>query len=221
VLFDWRGTLVRDPDDRWWVRSALARLQRRFDDREVTDIVERLRVASALPKVVSARAWADCSPEQHHSAAMLMFEEAGFDAVLAECLYGLDLEPASHPLYEDVPETLGQLHALGVGVAVVSDIHFDLRPEFALRGLQGLVDHFVLSFEHRVQKPDPHIFRLALDALGLKASEALMVGDRPDRDGGAVRVGIPTLLYPPESGPSRGLSRVLAVVGAPVEHLGA
>ena len=35
---------------------------------------------------------------------------------------------------------------------------------------------------------------LALEHLGISASEALMVGDRPERDGGAVHAGIRTLL---------------------------
>ena len=85
-----------------------------------------------------------------------------------QALYSLDLEPSAHPLYEDVPEALGRLKALRIGVTIVSDIHFDLRPEFALRGLDGLVDHFILSFEHGIQKPDPRIFVLALESLGIR-----------------------------------------------------
>jgi hypothetical protein len=39
-----------------------------------------------------------------------------------------------------------------------------------------------------------------------------MVGDRPSRDGGAVDVGIPTLLLPTVSGPLRGLDSLLALI---------
>ena len=92
---------------------------------------------------------------------MLWFSEANLDAALAEVLYALDLDPVAHPYFEDVPETLQQLKRLGVKVAVVSDIHFDLRPEFALIGIDGLVDAYLLSFEHGVQKPDPRIFMLS------------------------------------------------------------
>ena len=96
---------------------------------------------------------------------MLWFSEANLDTAFAEALYALDLEPIAHPLFEDVPETLQRLKTLGLKVAIVSDIHFDLRPEFALLGIDGLVDAYNLSFEHGVQKPDPHIFRLALEYL--------------------------------------------------------
>jgi hypothetical protein len=41
-----------------------------------------------------------------------------------------------------------------------------------------------------------------------------MVGDRPARDGGAVDVGISTLLLPTESGPLRGLDSVLDLINS-------
>jgi HAD superfamily hydrolase (TIGR01509 family) len=220
VLFDWRGTLVRDPEDGWWVRSALVRLERIASNAEVANFVDRLRVAGELPTVVSAQATADCSAEQHRKATMLWYSEAGLDAALAETLYSLDFEPVAHPLYEDVPDTLLRLKSIDVKVAIVSDIHFDLRPEFALRGLDGLVDRFILSFEHGVQKPHPRLFMLALETLGVRASDALMVGDRPDRDGGAVLAGIPTLLLPAENGSTRGLGTVLTFIKAPRSQRG-
>lgn len=106
---------------------------------------------------------------------MLWYSEANLDSALAEALYALDLDAVAHPFYEDVPETLQQLKTLGIKVAIVSDIHFDLRPEFELLGLDGLVDAHILSFEHGVQKPDPRIFMLALEHLDLSASDALSV----------------------------------------------
>jgi HAD superfamily hydrolase (TIGR01549 family) len=180
----------------------------------VTEIVDRLREARELPSVVRAQATADCSAEEHRSATMLWFSEANLESALAEALYALDLEPVAHPFFEDVPETLQQLKTLGIKVAIVSDIHFDLRPEFELLGLDGLVNAYILSFEHGVQKPDPRIFMLALEHLGVSASDALMIGDRTERDGGAVQAGIRTLLLPPESGTRRGLDSVLALVQA-------
>jgi HAD superfamily hydrolase (TIGR01509 family) len=212
VLFDWRGTLVRDPDDAWWVRSALTRLEGGASDTAVAEVVDSLRGASRSQIVIEAQKTADCSAEQHRAATMLWYSEANLDAALAETLYALDLDPIAHPYYEDVPEALRRIKEKGLGVAIVSDIHFDLRPEFSLEGLEGLVDQFILSFEHGVQKPDPRIFTLALDLLGLRASDAIMVGDRPDRDGAAVQVGIPTVLLLSESGSKRGLDVVLAIV---------
>jgi HAD superfamily hydrolase (TIGR01549 family) len=182
------------------------------DESEVADLVRRLQAASKLRVVAEAQDRADCSADLHRNAAMLWYEEADLDPEIAETLYDLDREAIAHPMFEDVPETLERIKALGVGVAIVSDIHFDLRPEFAQLGLDRFVDHYILSFEHGVQKPDPRIFTLALELLGVHASEALMVGDRPGRDGGAVDVGIFTLLLPTVSGLLRGLDSVLALI---------
>ena len=71
---------------------------------------------------------------------------------------------------------------------------------------------YILSFEHGVQKPDSRIFILAREHLGVSASETLMVGNRPERDGGAVHAGIRTLLLPLEGGLRRGLRSVLALL---------
>jgi putative hydrolase of the HAD superfamily len=44
--------------------------------------------------------------------------------------------------------------------------------------LAVMVDSFVVG----VEKPDPAIFQMALEALGLNAAEAVFVGDNPRRD---------------------------------------
>ena len=90
----------------------------------------------------------------------------------------------------------------------MSDIHFDLRPEFVAAGLGDLMDSFVLSFELGVQKPDPDIFRIAARSLALDPDQLLMVGDRASHDGGAAALGITTLLLPslPDATEPRGLA---------------
>jgi FMN phosphatase YigB (HAD superfamily) len=100
-----------------------------------------------------------------------------------------------------------------VRVALVCDIHFDVRTEFRALGLDGLVDAYVLSFEHHVQKPGPRMFQLALEAVGVGPQDALMVGDRPSRDGGAVAVGVTTLIAPTRRrAEDTRLDRALALV---------
>ncbi len=186
-----------------------------MSDAEIDDVLDRLKRAGETPEVIAAGVGADCSAEKHREAAMVLYAAAGLDPALSRALDALDLEPVAHPLYDDVPETFRRLKAVGVAVAVVSDIHFDLRPEFAWHGLDALVDYYSLSFEHGIEKPDRRIFLRAVDALGIEPGETLMVGDRPGRDGGAVDAGITTLLLPAESGPRRGLDAVLALVEAP------
>jgi len=103
------GRLVRDPDDSWWVRTALARVGRNVDESEVADLVRRLQAASKLRVVAEAQDRADCSADLHRNAAMLWYEEADLDPEIAETLYDLDREAIAHPMFEDVPETLERI----------------------------------------------------------------------------------------------------------------
>jgi HAD superfamily hydrolase (TIGR01509 family) len=212
VLFDWRGTLVADPPDAWWVAKALDRLGR--NPGGLAHIVAALDAASRDPEVAESMREIDCSAAQHYAASMRWFSAAGLDEELANALYDLDFEPENHPFFPDVADTLQILKARGVTTSVVSDIHFDLRPEFAAAGLDDLVTSFVLSFEHGVQKPDPAIFRIAAESLALDTHDLLMVGDRASHDGGAIALGITTLLVPslPTADVPRHLSAVIALI---------
>jgi HAD superfamily hydrolase (TIGR01509 family) len=215
VLLDWRGTLVDDPPDAWWVHAALARTERETGADQVAAWCAALRKAAELPEVLKGEATCDCSFEGHRAWSLAWFRLAGLDDELARALYALDLEPASHPFYPDAPGVLRALHERGCRIAVVSDIHFDLRPEFAAADLDACVDAFVLSFEHGIQKPDRRMFELALDALAVDAEDAVMVGDRNSHDGAAIHAGIATWLLPPgvRADRPRGLGRLLALAG--------
>jgi len=212
VLFDWRGTLVADPPDDWWVATALERLGRNRAD--VPAVVEALDAASKIPEVAEHIANIDCSASQHRTATMLWFRTAGLDDEFAAVLYALDFEPENHPFFPDVVGALRALHVRGIAISVVSDIHFDLRPEFEAAGLGDVIGSYVLSFEHGLQKPDPEMFRIAADSLALRPEELLMVGDRASHDGGAVAFGITTLLMPPlrTADAPRNLGVVLAML---------
>lgn len=108
---------------------------------------------------------------------------------------------------------MGAIAARGIPMVVVSDVAFDLRPILAHYGLADLVHTFVLSGEHGTIKPELDLFRIALDAVGVAAGEALMVGDNPANDGAAVEIGIRTLLLPPvPSGNPRGLWAVVDLI---------
>jgi HAD superfamily hydrolase (TIGR01509 family) len=216
ILLDWRGTLAfHNPYVSWWIERALRSIGRPVDTRAVTAARAGWLAAAALPEVLQAEARIDCSAAFHRSATMHMFELAGLDAELAEALYRLDAEPACNPLCPDVPGVLAAIHDLGVTIVLVSDIHFDVRPTLAAQGIGELIDAYVLSFEHGVQKPDPRIFAIALEAVGAEPEETLMVGDRASSDGDAAAVGIATLILPllAELAP-RGLEIVLGLLAA-------
>jgi FMN phosphatase YigB (HAD superfamily) len=131
-----------------------------------------------------------------------LFSRAALAAELHDHLYRLLSDTGQDVIAEDAPEALERLSGLCDAVVVVSDIHVDLRPWFVAHDLDRYITDYVLSYEHGVQKPEPEIFRRALLAVAALPSEALMVGDRASYDGGAVSIGIPTLILPPLQSPS-------------------
>ena len=156
----------------------------------------------------------DTSMDVHRRETLAIFGRHGLDDALAVALYALDADPANHPLYPDAEPVLRDLRARGIAIAVVSDFHVDLRPMLGAAGVADLCDCCIVSAEYGVQKPDVRIFRLALEALGIPASQALMVGDRASHDGGAADAGITTLILPPPPAElvPRGLDAVIRFV---------
>lgn len=210
VVFDWRGTLFHDLDDDDWIRTSAESIGRRLTDAAVRGISEAIARAANDPAVMAAGLRADASTEAHRAAALLHFRTAGLDEALALAIYERDgAFDASFP-YSDAPAVLRHLKAKGCRIAILSDIHYDLRPIFHHYGLDGLIDAWALSYEHGWVKPEPDAFLTALRLLHLEPSAALMVGDRAGRDGGAAAIGMPALLLPPVPNFSpRGLDLVL------------
>lgn len=150
----------------------------------------------------------------HRDTYYGVFADAGLDPELGDALYAVESDPSHSRFAVDVEPTLRAVAGSGCTIAMLSDIHFDLRPVFRAAGLADLIDIFVLSYEHGVQKPNPAIFHIALDSLGTRAEETLMVGDRPAHDGAAVDIGMPVLLVPPlRDVTERRLHHVEAMLG--------
>lgn len=214
VLFDWRGTLVHIPTPAWLAARALRSVGRPADDETVGTINARVGAALEHPEYVETERRIDLSAEFHRTGTMQLFESAGLDQELSEALYRIEWEPESRPAYPDVANVFAAVRARGATIAVVSDIHFDIRPDCVASGFDAFVNAYVLSCELGVQKPDPMMFLTATGALGVEPADALMVGDTARTDGGAAAVGITTLILPrPDGLRPRGLDVVLRLLG--------
>lgn len=213
VLFDWCGTLVEYPtiEDRF--RPVLRRLGRPHGDAAVAELAVWYRQAAAHPDAIEAERCADLSADHHRAAVLTTCALAGIDlevAVAFERSYG-DL--ATYPTYPEVVDVLTALAAGGVRMAVVSDFHVDLRPHLASLGLRDVIAGFALSCEVGTTKPDPAMFRMALEAVDVAPDRCLMVGDNPRPDAGAAALGIATLILPVQRHPRPPLlERVLRLV---------
>jgi putative hydrolase of the HAD superfamily len=97
--------------------------------------------------------------------------------------------------YPEVPEVLARLRAGGARLAVVSNWDVSLHDVLERTGLRPLVDAVVISAELGVAKPDPAIFRAALDRLGAAPDGAVHVGDSLEHDvAGARAAGLEAVL---------------------------
>ena len=213
VLFDFRGTLFGDEDDTSWVRNSAASIGRHLHGDDIAALLQRLAVVEHQPDIAAALDRCDTSLEVHRDTNLAWFRAAGLDDELAFAIWSRDGHPDATFPFSDAAPVMSAVRASGKDIAVVSDIHYDIRDHFHRHDLDQYVDTYVLSYEHGVQKPDAAMFTLALDALGVVPEHALMVGDTPAHDGGAAHVGIPTYLLPgpfrayrPEP---RGLAAVL------------
>ena len=144
----------------------------------------------------------DSDAELHRSTYFEVFADAGLDEDLAAALYAVEADYRHNVFAADAQATLADLHGRGIRLAIVSDIHFDLRPAFAAANMGDLIDVFTLSYEQGTQKPDPAMFTDTVGRLGSTPRTTLMVGDRSGPDGAAVEQGIVTLLLPPLRSPT-------------------
>ena len=78
---------------------------------------------------------------------------------------------------DDVLPALARLRALGLTLVVVSNANGRLRYLFDRLGLTSAFDVILDSHEWGVEKPDPRLFRIALEQAHADASRTIHVGD--------------------------------------------
>ena len=66
---------------------------------------------------------------------------------------------------------------------------------YPLKRMDGLFDAMVISGEVGMRKPDPAIFELTVDRLGVVADRCVFVDDHPNHLGSASSVGMTTVLH--------------------------
>jgi putative hydrolase of the HAD superfamily len=109
------------------------------------------------------------------------------EGVIFDALYRRFTSYESYRLFPDVIPTLDACRDAGLVMAIVSNfedwlegmlIEFKVWPYFAC---------VVISGKEGVEKPDPAIFRLALERTGLDPATVVFIGDHPRLDVAAAR----------------------------------
>lgn len=225
VLLDFAGTLLYPGPRQAWLSAGLEAAGMPVPAGGLDDAAARAeetggRPGGPEPRPVPsslAAAWAgrDLTQAAHRGVYEALLARELADAALVTALYERGISAADWVPYADAATVLRGLRERGIGVAVVSNVGFDLAAIFAGNGLLDDVDVVVESWREGVVKPDPALFRVACERLGVAPEAALMVGDNPVADAGGVALGIRTLLLPvTPAGSVHGLAAALAVVDA-------
>lgn len=108
-------------------------------------------------------------------------------------------------LYPAAVETLERLRAMGFRIGMISNAtsHALIVEVTARHGIDAYFNPLVSSAGHGKVKPHPEIFRHVLDAWGVPAQHAVMVGDTLAADiAGAQAVGMRSILVDIEPNPA-------------------
>ncbi len=82
-------------------------------------------------------------------------------------------------VFDDVVPTLESLKAKGIRMAVLSNWDVSLHKVLRRFELTDYFDVVIASLEEGIEKPDPALFQIALDRLGVEAEGCVHVGDSP------------------------------------------
>jgi putative hydrolase of the HAD superfamily len=132
-----------------------------------------------------------------------------------EAAYGHFAEAGVWALYPEVFDSLEKL-APRFELAIVSNFDGRLRVILEQLAISRFFRHVFVSSEIGADKPDPAIYRRALEISGLSPNQVLHVGDDPERDWAAARaadLAVFELIRPGNS-----LSDLLERLRAPVNH---
>jgi putative hydrolase of the HAD superfamily len=114
---------------------------------------------------------------------------------LAEALFQAFSDPAGYRLFDDVRPALDELAGRGITLGLVSNFEPWLDEVLALQGIADRFAAVAISGTLGVAKPDPRIFKAALDEAGADPAATVHVGDQPVNDvAGALAAGITPVL---------------------------
>jgi HAD superfamily hydrolase (TIGR01509 family) len=172
--------------------------------------VDTPTLLAALSRTRSARSVGTYPDAEADMAAVL--EELGINDretahELAEMEREFFAEGRIH-LFDDSLAAIRDLREDGVQLALISNCSHSTRPTVQRLGLDRAFDAVILSFEVGAKKPQPAIYRAALEALdGVDPSTALFVDDQARYCDGARDLGLDTrLIMRPGVDPPEGFA---------------
>jgi putative hydrolase of the HAD superfamily len=187
IFFDAAGTLIYLPKSVGHHYAFVAeRIGLHLDpaqlDHAFVDSWKRMPLRSAItgPRPDDDKSWwrelVDRVLDRLNPTLSELDRDAYFEAV-----YGHFAEAGVWDAYPEVSEVLSNLYGR-FELAVVSNFDGRLRMILEHLGVSKYFAHVFLSSELGTDKPDPEIYRRALQFSGKQPQETLHVGDDPERD---------------------------------------
>lgn len=189
LIFDWDGTII---DSAARIVSSMQQASRDLGYGELTDGAVRSIIGLGLPEAL-----VELIPEIDESGILAMRERYGH--------YYLGADETPTELFDGVESSLVRLKEKGYRMAVATGkSRRGLDRVFEETGLRYLFETSRCADE-TTSKPHPHMLMEILDETGVKANEALMIGDTS---------------FDLEMGQRAGVDRVAVTYGAhPLERL--
>jgi putative hydrolase of the HAD superfamily len=114
---------------------------------------------------------------------------------IRDLLYAEFTDLTNYALFDDVGPMLRALEATGATLGIVSNYEAWLDDLLVHLGIRGSFPVRVISGVEGVEKPDPRIYRLALERSRVDPQDAAFVGDNPEFDvAPAAALGMTTVL---------------------------
>jgi putative hydrolase of the HAD superfamily len=193
VTFDAMGTLVAIEPPAPRLQRSLARrlgLELELSRCEAAMRVEMRHYRAHCTRAADAPALASLRLE----CSSLLADALAIDVSGAELLPSLT-DAISFYAFPDAQPALDRLEAEGLKLAVVANWDVSLRDVLRRLGLEGSFETVVTAAEAGIAKPDPRLFAIALERLGVAAEACVHVGDDPLTDvAGAEAAGITAIL---------------------------
>ena len=193
VIFDLFGTLVDN-----------------FSYQEHRDMLSDMAFALSIPPEDFIRLWIETFNERvtgkfatPESNLIYICDKIGVSPEAGQIEWAIEIRReftrSSLTPRSDARDTILKLKEMGLKIGLVSDCTYEVPTLWDKSAFLDLIDVPIFSCVAGIKKPDPRIYELALDGLGVTPKESLYIGDGSSHElSGARKVGMhPVLIQVP------------------------
>jgi len=199
VGFDIGHTLVKHKSPLSWKIHYPDALKKVMHDCQIDEKADRLDLAAAILSKYNTRE----NYREHEVSSNTIFKEI-FDAwgqshekiqLAKKSFYGFFQTDVEY--FDDTVSTLKALFSKGILLGFLSDAAYGMDNEYLLKDIEEIRHYFSSGFtsvDVGFRKPNPHGFKILVEAFGVPPSQILFVGDEEKDIIGANNFGMISIL---------------------------